>query len=66
VSHKNNKKVVLFASGSGSNAQKICEYFQNHEKIKVTNLYCNNAKALVLEKAKAFGIDSMLFDKLDF
>jgi|TARA_B110000914_G_scaffold132444_1_gene115746 phosphoribosylglycinamide formyltransferase-1 len=65
VSHKNNKKVVLFASGSGSNAQKICEYFQNHEKIKVTNLYCNNAKALVLEKAKAFGIDSTLFDKID-
>jgi phosphoribosylglycinamide formyltransferase-1 len=65
VSHKNHKKVVLFASGAGSNVQKICEYFQNHEIIKVTHLYCNNSKARVLEKAKAFGIDYTLFNKAE-
>ncbi|KRO90438.1 MAG: phosphoribosylglycinamide formyltransferase [Cryomorphaceae bacterium BACL29 MAG-121220-bin8] len=63
MSHKNHKKVVLFASGSGSNVQKICEYFQNHSTIKVVRLYCNNPKALVLEKAKAFEIDYTLFTK---
>jgi phosphoribosylglycinamide formyltransferase-1 len=65
VSHKNHKKVVLFASGAGSNVQKICEYFQNHEIIKVIHLYCNNSKARVLEKAKAFGIDYTLFNKAE-
>ena len=65
MSHKNHKKVVLFASGAGSNVQKICEYFQNHEIIKVTHLYCNNSKARVLEKAKAFGIDYTLFNKAE-
>ena len=63
MSHKNHKKVVLFASGSGSNVQKICEYFKNHATIKVVQLYCNNPKALVLEKVKAFEIDSTLFTK---
>ena len=53
----------MFASGSGSNVQKICEYFQNHANIKVAQLYCNNPKALVLEKVKAFEIDSTLFTK---
>ena len=65
MSHKNHKKVVLFASGSGSNVQKICEYFQNHETIKVTHLYCNNSKARVLEKVTAFGIDYTLFNKAE-
>ena len=63
MSHKNHKKVVLFASGSGSNVQKICQYFQNHATIKVVQLYCNNPKALVLEKVKALEIDSTLFTK---
>ena len=65
MSHKNHKKVVLFASGAGSNVQKICEYFQNHEIIKVIHLYCNNSKARVLEKAKALGIDYTLFNKAE-
>ncbi|MDG1385669.1 MAG: phosphoribosylglycinamide formyltransferase, partial [Flavobacteriaceae bacterium] len=29
------KRVVIFASGSGSNAENIINYFQNSEKISV-------------------------------
>ena len=65
MSHKSYKKVVLFASGAGSNVQKICEHFKKHPKIRVEHLYCNNPKALVLEKAKTFAIEYTLFNKTD-
>ena len=60
-----NKNIVVFASGSGSNAVKIYEYFSDFNNVNIVSLYCNNPKALVLEKFKKFNIKTVLFSKND-
>ncbi len=44
--------VALFASGNGTNVQRICDYFRGHSSIHPAVLVCNNPKAYVLERAK--------------
>ena len=60
-----NKNIVLFASGSGSNAVKIYEYFSGLNNVNIASLYCNNPNAKVLERFKSFNIDTVLFSKND-
>ncbi len=57
-------KIVLFASGSGSNVLRICQYFENNSKIQVTSLFCNNANAGVIEKVQPFGMETIIFSKV--
>ena len=61
-----NKNIVVFASGSGSNAVKIYEYFLGLNNVNIASLYCNNPNAKVLERFKSFNIDTVLFSKDDF
>ena len=60
-----NKNIVVFASGSGSNAVKIYEYFSDLKNVNIASLYCNNPNAKVLERFKSFNIDTVLFSKND-
>ena len=60
-----NKNIVVFASGSGSNAVKIYEYFSDLNNVNIASLYCNNPNAKVLERFKSFNIDTVLFSKND-
>ena len=60
-----NKNIVVFASGSGSNAVKIYEYFLDLNNVNIASLYCNNPNAKVLERFKSFNIDTVLFSKND-
>ena len=60
-----NKNIVVFASGSGSNAVKIYEYFSDFNNVNIVSLYCNNSKAAVLEKFKNFNIETVLFSSSD-
>jgi phosphoribosylglycinamide formyltransferase-1 len=60
------KKIVILASGSGTNAENIARYFQDHELATVEAIICNNPKAGVLEKAHRLGITSHVFSKEDF
>lgn len=59
------KSIVLFASGNGSNAAKIIDELHPDEAI-VKRIYCNNADAGVVEKAKIRGIDICVFNKSDW
>ena len=54
------KKLALFASGNGTNVQRIVEYFADNANIRIKLIVCNNAKAYVLERAKRLGIESYL------
>jgi phosphoribosylglycinamide formyltransferase-1 len=58
--------IAIFASGSGSNAQKIIEYFQSSDKIKVSLLLSNNKNAFALQRAEKLGVQTKVFDRKQF
>jgi phosphoribosylglycinamide formyltransferase 1 len=66
VKNINMKHIAIFASGSGSNAKKIIDYFENHKKIKVSLVVSNKADAKVLDIAKDVGIDTFILNKTLF
>jgi phosphoribosylglycinamide formyltransferase-1 len=49
-------RIVILASGTGSNAQKIMEYFRDKEDASVVAVFSNNPEAGVLQKAAAEGV----------
>lgn len=58
-------KLAIFASGGGSNAEKIIEYFSTSEDIEVSLILSNNTKAYVLERAAIHNISSFTFNSSD-
>ena len=60
------KRIAIFASGSGSNAQKIMEHFKKHQDAEVVIVLTNNPEAYVLQRADNFEIPSHIFDKKEF
>ena len=50
------RNIVIFASGSGSNAEKIMEFCQSNSEIQVTAIVTNNPSAGVLQRAEKFGV----------
>ena len=60
------KKIAIFASGSGSNAENIAQYFRNNELLNIACIYSNKQDAFVLERAKKFNIPTQVFNRDDF
>ena len=60
------KRIAIFASGSGSNAQKIMEHFKYSPDAEVSLILTNNPDAYVLQRADNFEIPAHIFDKHDF
>mgnify|MGYP001230447804 CR=1 FL=1 len=58
------KKIVVFASGSGSNFSKICEYFHAVNDVSISCVVCNNVGAGVIKKASFWNVDVMIVNKL--
>ncbi|GMQ27066.1 phosphoribosylglycinamide formyltransferase [Algoriphagus sp. oki45] len=56
-------RLAILASGSGTNAEKIMEYFKNSFKGKVALVASNNPDAYVLERAKKFKVPTFTFSK---
>ena len=57
------KKIVIFASGSGTNAENIIKYFENYRIATVVAVFTNNPKAKVIERARKFQIPTEIFTK---
>ncbi|MEZ0180879.1 MULTISPECIES: phosphoribosylglycinamide formyltransferase [Flavobacterium] len=57
------KKIIVFASGSGTNAENIIKHFANTEIAKVVSVFTNNASAKVIERAKNHQIPVEIFSK---
>lgn len=61
------KKLALFASGNGTNAEQIIRYFHRPESgIKVDLILTNKPEAYVLQRAKKLNVDSFVFDRDSF
>lgn len=58
--------LVIFASGSGTNAENIIRYFQKNGKAEVLRIYCNNPKAAVIARAQQLGVPVRVFDRKDW
>jgi phosphoribosylglycinamide formyltransferase 1 len=59
-------KIVIFASGTGTNAENIIKYFQNTQTAEVIAVFSNNRKAPVLKKAHDLGVKALHFDRESF
>lgn len=63
---KTEAKLAIFASGKGSNAEKIIEYFKEHRRIKVALILSNKKDAGVLGIALRHQIKTLLIGKDNF
>ena len=59
-------KLAIFASGAGSNARKIIEYFKGNPEIRVDLVVSNKSNAGVLNIAEEFNIPVLIIDKEQF
>ncbi len=60
------KNIAIFASGSGSNAERISQYFEENPSVNIKIILTNNPKAGVLERAQRLGITSRVFNRPQF
>ena len=59
------KKLAIFASGSGSNAENICNYFANHSDIEVILICTNKRDAFIVKRAKKLNIPVIFITKTE-
>lgn len=61
-----NQKIILFASGNGSNAENIFRFFEKNNNVDVLTVYTNNSKAGVINRFKQLGINVEVFNRKSF
>ena len=59
-------RLIIFASGSGTNAENIIRYFNKNEKCKISYVLTNNSRAGVIDRATSLGINSRVFTRKEF
>ena len=59
------ENIAVFASGNGTNAENICDYFSTSKKVRVSLVCTNKKDALVLKKTKRYGVKQLVFSKED-
>ena len=60
------KRIVIFASGSGTNAENLIKFFHNRDNVSVIQVLTNNPHAKVLERAKKLNVSALSFNKIAF
>jgi phosphoribosylglycinamide formyltransferase-1 len=61
--HIDQKKIVVFASGSGTNAENIIKFFKKSPTISVVAVFSNKRSAKVLKRAHDLNVKALYFDK---
>lgn len=59
-------RIAVFASGNGSNAQRLADYFSGTSILEIAAIYCNNPDAYVLKRAEKLGIPAVVFNRSTF
>lgn len=57
------KNIVIFASGSGTNAENIVKYFKNSTQANVVGIFTNNPNAKVIQRAQNLQVPFHVFSK---
>ncbi len=60
------KQIAIFASGAGSNAEKIIQHFKHHASVNVSVVVCNKPDAGVINVAKGNDVPVLLIEKERF
>jgi phosphoribosylglycinamide formyltransferase-1 len=60
------KRIAIFASGSGTNAERIMSHFRKHRLAEVSIVLSNKPDAQVLQRAAGFGVDYRVFERETF
>lgn len=58
--------IAIFASGSGSNAENIINYFSTKEGVNIKLILTNNPTAYVIERGKKLGVKVVVFTRSEF
>lgn len=66
MAYKEVKKIAVFASGNGTNAEKIFSYFKDNERIEVSLLLTNKKSAPVIDRAKKYHVPVVVFSRTTF
>lgn len=62
LTNPDQKKIVIFASGTGTNAENIIKFFQKSPQARVVAVFSNKRSAKVLRKAHNLKIKALHFD----
>lgn len=57
------KRISIFASGSGSNAEEFFKHFQNHPSVEIVSVFTNNKSAGVIERASRYHIPHHVYNR---
>jgi len=57
------KTLAVFASGNGSNFEKIIDYLRSNNRSFRCFLFCNNKNSFVLKRAESLNIKTIVFNK---
>ena len=60
------KRIVIFASGSGTNAENLIEFFHNRDNASVIQVLTNNPHAKVLDRCKRLNVSALSFNRRAF
>jgi len=60
------KRIVIFASGNGTNAENLIKFFHNRENASVIQVLTNNPRAKVLNRCKSLNVKALSFNKMAF
>ena len=60
------KRIVIFASGSGTNAENLITYFKNRTHASVIQVLTNNPHAKVLDRARNLQVSALSFNRIAF
>ena len=60
------KRVVIFASGSGTNAENLIKFFHNSDNASVVQVLTNNPHAKVLDRCKRLKVSALSFNRIAF
>ena len=60
------KRIVIFASGSGSNAENLIKFFHNSDTASVIQVLTNNPHAKVLDRCKTLNVSALSFNRVAF